>query len=87
MRLYQTKELIPSNSKQRVKFICSNSPLRFICQTSTVVIVVLKRACAFFLTQSVIDRCQNVTDTGKKMFQSLFGSLITHLFYHKTENN
>ena len=39
--------------------------LEFVCQTS-----------AFFLTWYLIDRCQIVTDTYKKMFQRLFGTFL-----------
>ena len=40
----------------------------------------------FFLTHSLIDRCQIVTDTCKIMFQSLFGSLLNHFYSHANEN-
>ena len=46
-----------------------------------------KCSCAFsFLTRSLIDRCQIVTDTCIKMFQSLFGSLLNHLYHYANEN-
>ena len=40
----------------------------------------------FFLTHSLIDRCQIVTDACKIMFQSLFGSLLNHFYSHANEN-
>ena len=44
--------------------------LKLVCQTSAVLFFFsfLKRACAFFLTCSLTDRCQSVTDTCKKIF-------------------
>ena len=40
----------------------------------------------FFLTHSLIDRCQIVTDNCKIMFQSLFGSILNHLYRYTDEN-
>ena len=37
----------------------------------------------FFLTRSLIDKCQFLTD---KMFQRLFGSLLNHLYNFANEN-
>ena len=39
-----------------------------------------------FLTRPLIDRCQIVTDTCIIMFQSLFGSLLNHLYHYANEN-
>ena len=39
-----------------------------------------------FLTRSLIDRCQIVTDTCIIMFQSLFGSLLNHLYHYANIN-
>ena len=53
------------------KIVATVIELKLVCQTSAVVVVFfsfLKRACAFFLTCSLTDRCQSVTDTCKKMF-------------------
>ena len=35
-----------------------------------------------FVTRSLIDRCQIVTDACKKMCLSLFGSLLNHLYHY-----
>ena len=40
----------------------------------------------FFLTRSLIDRYQIVTVTCIIMFQSLFGSLLNHLYHYANEN-
>ena len=45
------------------KILVTDIELKFVCQTSA---SVLKRACAFFLTRSLIDRYHIVTDTFKK---------------------
>ena len=37
----------------------------------------------FFLTRSLIDRCQIFV---KIMFQSFFGSLLNHLYHYANEN-
>ena len=39
-----------------------------------------------FLTRSLIDRCQIVTDTCIITFQSLFGSLLNHFYPYANEN-
>ena len=39
-----------------------------------------------FLTRSLIDRCQIVTDTCIITFQSLFGSLLNHFYHYANEN-
>ena len=41
---------------------------------------------SFFLTRFLIDRCPIVTGTCKIMFQSLFGSLLNHLYRYGNEN-
>ena len=39
-----------------------------------------------FLTRSLIERCQIVTDTCIITFQSLFGSLLNHFYHYANEN-
>ena len=39
-----------------------------------------------FLTRSLIDNCQIVTDTCIITFQSLFGSLLNHFYHYANEN-
>ena len=36
----------------------------------------------FFLTRSLIQRCQIVTDTCKNNFSKFFGSLLNHLYHY-----
>ena len=53
------------------------------CQTSF--IVFQKFTCAFsFVTRSLIDRCQIMTE--RIMFQSLFESLLNHLYNYANKN-
>ena len=52
-----------------------------------VVVVDFFKACmCFFLARFLIDRCQIVTDICKKMFETLFGSLLNHLFHYTNKN-
>ena len=66
--LHQTKEQNPTTSKHWFKFTYSYFPLKFACQTSTVVVVVVViiglflSVHVFFLARFLIDRCQIVTD-------------------------
>ena len=48
------------------KIVMKVPELEFFCQTSTVFIIFQKYKCAFFLTCSVIDRCQIGTDSCEK---------------------
>ena len=60
---------------------CRDSP----CQTSSVVF--LKSVLAFFfLTRSLIQRCQIVTETCKNNFSKFVGSLLNHLYHYGNEN-
>ena len=58
--------------------------LEFVCQTSTVVFS--KVYIRSFLTRSLIHRCHFVTDNWKKLFESLFGSLLNHLYRYINKN-
>ena len=48
-----------------------------------VVVVHFFNAClCFFLARFLIDRCQIVTDICTKNVETLFGSLLNHLFHY-----
>ena len=49
-------------------------------------LICFKGCMRFFVTRSLIDRCQIVTDTCQKMFQSLFGGLLNYLFHYPNIN-
>ena len=49
-------------------------------------LICFKECVGFFVTRSLIDRCQIVTDTCQKMFQSLFGGLLNYLFHYPNIN-
>ena len=48
------------------KIVMKLSELEFFCQTSTILIIFQKCTCAFFLTCSLIGRCQIGTDSCEK---------------------
>ena len=50
-------------------------------------VVFLKSVLAFFfLTRSLIQRCQIVTETCKNNFSKFVGSLLNHLYHYRNEN-
>ena len=49
-------------------------------------LICFKGCMRFFVTRFLIDRCQIVTDTCQKMFQSLFGGLLNYLFHYPNIN-
>ena len=70
------------NSFEEMNVVTVTEP-EFVCQTSTVVFFVFFSMSVFFLTRSLTDRCQIVTDTFKKMLVSFFESLLSHLSLNK----
>ena len=86
--LHQTNEQNPTTSKHRLEFTYNYFSLKFVYQTSTVVVGVAVvvhffNAClCFFLARFLIDRCQIVTDICTKNVETLFGSLLNHLFHY-----
>ena len=66
--LHQTNEQNPTTSKPRLEFTYNYFSLKFVYQTSTVVVVVavvvdiFKVCLCFFLARFLIDRCQILTD-------------------------
>ena len=70
------------NSFDEMNVVTVTEP-EFVCQTSTVVLFVFFSMSVFFLTRSLTDRCQIVTDTFKKMLVSFFESLLSHLSLNK----
>ena len=49
---------------------------------AVVVVDFFKARICFFLTRFLIDRCQIVTDICTKNVETLFGSLLNHLFHY-----
>ena len=94
--LQQTNQQTLTTSKYKIlinrrwEWIILSVRLLTIFEENIVVIVLAKLVllfskCAhalFFLTCSLIDRCQIVTDTCIIMFQSLFGSLLNKLYHY-----
>ena len=72
------------NSFEKINVVTVIEP-EFVCQTSTVdfFFVLFFSKSVFFLTRSLTDRCQIVTDTFKKMLVSFFESLLSHLSLNK----
>ena len=75
--LHQTNEQNPTTSKPRLEFTYNYYSLKFVYQTSTVVVVVavvvdiFKVCLCFFLARFLIDRCQILTDIcTKNVFKS-----------------
>ena len=54
------------------------------CQTSSVVFQIFLRV--FFLTLSLIDRCQIATDICKNNVSNFVGSLLNHPYHYASEN-
>ena len=67
------------------KIVITVIKLEFVCQTSHYYFFKSVNV-LFFLVCSQINRCQIVTDTCKKMFRILFGSLLNHLHCYTNKN-
>ena len=74
------------NSFEEINVVTVTEP-EFVCQTISVVfffcLFFFFSKNVFFLTRSLTDRCQIVTDTLKKMLVSFFESLLSQLSLNK----
>ena len=73
---------------RRSSILVTDIKLKFVCQTSTVDndFFFLNVQALLFLTLSLLNRCQIVTDTFKEMLQSLLASHLNHLFHYTNKN-